>query len=252
MDALLSRAQTAWASYAGIDGGFRPGQVSLGVNAQSRICPPGWAGIVVLGDAAIVTVPAPGAERELRRALAGVPANRLTDQSVIESVVGIAEVLGPASLAFTDAARFRDAAQLADARAASQRWAVSRPPVSDERVHGLLESVSAADAAETDLARIGPGAHVVLDGDRAVSAAGYLTWPGSVAHLSVLTDPAFRGLGLAKLAGSSATADALSRGLLPQWRARVPASIRAAASLGFVSGGSQLSIRLRCPEADQG
>jgi hypothetical protein len=78
MDALLSRAQTAWASYAGIDGGFRPGQVSLGVNAQSRICPPGWAGIVILGGAAIVTAPAPGAERELRRALAGVPADRLT------------------------------------------------------------------------------------------------------------------------------------------------------------------------------
>jgi GNAT superfamily N-acetyltransferase len=207
-----------------------------------------------------VTVPAPGAERELRRALAGVPADRLTDQSVIESVAGIAEVLGPASLAFTDAARFRDAAQLADtrlagladtlapaagrARAVGQRWAVSRPPVSDERVHGLLDSVSAADAAETDLARIGSDAHVVLDGDRVVAAAGYLTWPGSVAHLSVLTDPAFRGLGLAKLAGSSATADALARGLLPQWRARVPASIRVAASLGFVGCGSQLSFRL--------
>ena len=119
-------------------------------------------------------------------------------------------------------------------------------------MRGLLESVSAADAAETDLARIGSGAHVVLDGDRAVAAAGYLTWPGRVAHLSVLTNPAFRGRGLAKLAGASATADALARGLLPQWRARVPGSVRAAASLGFVFCGSQLSIRLRCPEADQG
>lgn len=60
----------------------------------------------------------------------------------------------------------------------------------------------------------------------------------------MLTDPAFRGLGLAKLAGSSATADALARGLLPQWRARVAASIRVAASLGFAGCGSQLSFRL--------
>ena len=93
---------------------------------------------------------------------------------------------------------------------------------------------------------------MVLDGDRAVAAAGYLTWPGGVAHLSVLTDPACRGRGLAKLAGSLATADALACGLLPQWRARVPASIRVAASLGFVSCGSQLWIRLIGPEAGHG
>jgi hypothetical protein len=95
---------------------------------------------------------------------------------------------------------------------------------------------------------------VVLDGDRAVAAAGYLTWPGSVAHLSVLTDPdpAFRGRGLAKLAESSATADALACGLLPQWRARVPASIRVAARLGFVSCGSQVSIRLAVLAAGAG
>jgi N-acetyltransferase len=69
-----------------------------------------------------------------------------------------------------------------------------------QRVQRLLASVSAQDAAETDLARIGSAVHVVLDGDRAVAAAGYLTWPGGVAHLSVLTDAAYRGRGLAKLA----------------------------------------------------
>lgn len=118
-----------------------------------------------------------------------------------------------------------------------------RGPVSARLAGRASASVSAQDAAETDLARIGPAVHVVLDGDRAVAAAGYLTWPGGVAHLSVLTDAAYRGRGLAKLAGSSATADALARGLLPQWRARVPASIRVAASLGFASCGSQLCIR---------
>jgi GNAT acetyltransferase len=245
MDELLRRARIAWAGYAGLGDGFRPGQVHLGVNAGSGLCPPGWAGIVVLGDAAIVTAPAAQAERELRGALRGVPVARLTDPSVVVPAGGAAAVLGPANLAFTDPARFAGPG-------ASPRPATQQMPVTDQRMQRLLLSVSAEDAAETDLARMDSAVHVVLDGDRAVAAAGYLIWPGRVAHLSVLTDTACRGRGLAKLAGAAATADALARGLLPQWRARAPASIRAAASLGFVSCGSQLSIRLTGPEADQG
>jgi RimJ/RimL family protein N-acetyltransferase len=84
--------------------------------------------------------------------------------------------------------------------------------------------------------------HAVVRGGQVVAAAGYTTWPGRVAHLSVLTDPAHRGQGLAAQAGSAAAADALSAGLLAQWRARVPASIAVAARLGFVTCGSQLSI----------
>jgi hypothetical protein len=154
-------------------------------------------------------------------------------------------VLGPANLAFTDPARFTRPG-------ASPRPAIQEMPVTDQRMQRLLLSVNAEDVAETDLARMDSAVHVVLDGDRAVAAAGYLTWPGRVAHLSVLTDRRAAAAARAKLAGAAATADALARGLLPQWRARVPASIRAAASLGFVSCGSQLCIRLRCPEADQG
>lgn len=245
MDELLRRARIAWAGYAGLGDGFRPGQVHLGVNAGSGLCPPGWTGIVVLGDAAIVTAPAAQAERELRGALRGVPVARLTDPSVVVPAGRAAVVLGPANLAFTDPARFAGPG-------ASPRPATEQMPVTDQRVQRLLLSVSAGDAAETDLARMDSAVHVVLDGDRVVAAAGYLTWPGKVAHLSVLTDTACRGRGLAKLAGAAATADALARGLLPQWRARVPASIRAAASLGFVSCGSQLCIRLACPDAGQG
>jgi hypothetical protein len=110
MDELLRRARIAWAGYAGLGDGFRPGQVHLGVNAGSGLCPPGWAGIVVLGDAAIVTAPDAQAERELRRALAGVPVGRLTDPSAVMPAGDAAVVLGPANLAFTDPARFSGAA----------------------------------------------------------------------------------------------------------------------------------------------
>jgi short chain dehydrogenase len=53
----LTWARAAWAGYAGVGGGFRPGRVRLEVSPSSRICPPGAAGFVVPGDAAIVTVP---------------------------------------------------------------------------------------------------------------------------------------------------------------------------------------------------
>jgi len=39
-----------------------------------------------------------------------------------------------------------------------------------------------------------------------------------------------------------ATADALAAGLLPQWRARVPASLRVAAKLGYRTLGRQFIV----------
>lgn len=48
-----------------------------------------------------------------------------------------------------------------------------------------------------------------------------------------------------RVTGSAATAHALAAGLLPQWRARVPASRRVAVALGFEEVGAQLSIELR-------
>ncbi len=77
-----------------------------------------------------------------------------------------------------------------------------------------------------------------------VAAAGHETWPGSVAHLCVLVSTAARGRGLARRVASSATADALARGLLPQWRARVTAPQRVARALGYRELGDQLSVHL--------
>jgi len=53
-----------------------------------------------------------------------------------------------------------------------------------------------------------------------------------------------RGRGLARATGSATVAHALAAGLLPQWRARRPASRRVAAALGFAEMGAQLSIEL--------
>ena len=50
--------------------------------------------------------------------------------------------------------------------------------------------------------------------------------------------------GLARVTGSATVAHALAAKLLPQWRARPPASRRVAASLGFEELGFQLSIEI--------
>ncbi|MHB8340030.1 MAG: GNAT family N-acetyltransferase [Mycobacteriales bacterium] len=70
-------------------------------------------------------------------------------------------------------------------------------------------------------------------------------WPGQLAHLSVLTDPAARRRGYAKVVAAAAIRDAEGAGLLPQWRARPLASQRLAASLGLVRVGDQISVDLR-------
>lgn len=137
------------------------------------------------------------------------------------------DVRGPAHLAFLDAPDFR----------APRAGAVEAVPPGDADVAALLAAVPPADAEESGLAEITSQSFVVRG-----AAAGYLSWPGGVAHLCVLTAPERRGRGLARVVAGAAVADALRHGLLPQWRARPEPSRRVARALGFRELGSQLSV----------
>jgi hypothetical protein len=68
--------------------------------------PPGWVGIVVLGDAALVTAPDHDTARFVEQALSGLPASSLTDAGVLSSRLPVAEILGPAALAYLNPAEF--------------------------------------------------------------------------------------------------------------------------------------------------
>ncbi|WP_369077457.1 GNAT family N-acetyltransferase [Actinoplanes nipponensis] len=59
-----------------------------------------------------------------------------------------------------------------------------------------------------------------------IAAAGYRAWPGGAAHLSVLTAPAERGRGLARIVAAAAVTAALRAGAVPQWRGRAAESRR--------------------------
>ncbi|MGP3966622.1 GNAT family N-acetyltransferase [Streptomyces sp. 6N223] len=192
-----------------------------------------------------MTAPSERAAVVVRDALAPLPhpAEAVVDADAVRQVLPVAEVLGPAALAYVSPEGFQPA-QPAQPAGAS---AVERLPGghgSHTDLRELEKRAGEEDAGEAGLRAITSPAFVVREGGQVAAAAGYELWPGRVAQVSVLTGPEWRGRGLARLTGSAAVAHALAAGLLPQWRARVPASRRVAAALGFRELGAQLSIRL--------
>lgn len=235
LDPLLARAREVWLEMASVPMAFPAGGgVEVAVSARSWLCPPGWVGIVALGDAAIVTVPAEGSAGIVRTALQRLPVEVLTDSHRLRAVLPVAEVLGPASLAYLDERDFRPAGL----------ESVDVAPGEQADLATLLASVTTDDAHESGLAGITSQAFMVRHGNQVVAAAGYRHWPGLVAHMCVLTTPNQRGRGLARAVASASVADSLANQLLPQWRARPDSSRRVARALGFRQLGSQLSIRI--------
>jgi hypothetical protein len=220
---------------AGVPVAFREHGVEVVVSTGSLLCPSGWVGIVALGDGAISTVPTAGLAEVMRKALDRPEITALTDPALLGRSVQVAEVLGPATLAYCDERCFRPSdVAVVDVIAADRA-----------DLAALLASVPADDADESGLGEITSPAFVVRSGAQVIAAAGYRHWPGQAAHICVLTAPRRRGRGLARVVASAAVADALSDDLLPQWRARPEPSRRVALALGFRELGAQLSIRVR-------
>lgn len=198
--------------------------------------PPGWTGIVVIEDTAIATAPDPRTARDVRQALANVPVSSLTDAAVLSGRLPVAEIIGPATLAYLDAGDFRPQHDPDVIRS------------TDPRDPGLGRFLSAADTTELEesgMRQITSPAFTIREHGQIVAAAGYRDWPGRTAHFSVLTATRARGRGLARQAASAAAAHAIHEGKLPQWRARPETSRRVARALGYREVGSQASIRLR-------
>lgn len=233
---LTARSRLLWTSLAGSPVQFAP-QVSVAVAPQSRLGPSGWTALVTIAGAVIATAPDPATADTVEQALAGLPAASVTDAGVLAGRLRIAEILGPATLAYLDAEDF------------------SRhdgPPVilaGPSDLAAFLSAVDPADRAESGIDEITSPAFAVWEDDRVSAAAGYRDWPCRTAHLSVLTGPWARDRGLAKVAASAAVAYALADHLLPQWRARSGPSRHVALALGFRELGAQASLRLRAADA---
>jgi len=234
---LIARARELWQSLAGTGAEFTPA-LRVTVSPLSRLCPPGWAGIVVIGDAVIATAPDRVTAQHVEQALGGLAVASLTDLAVLSGRLHIAEIRGPATLAYLDPADFRP----------QPAAALARPmDLGEPAFRRFLSGASPADIEESGLGEITSPAFAVREHGDVVAAAGYRDWPGRTAHLSILTAELARGRGLARAAASAAVIHAISDGKLPQWRARVPASRRIALVLGFRELGSQASISIAIP-----
>jgi RimJ/RimL family protein N-acetyltransferase len=234
MDALTARARELWESLAGETAGFSTA-LSAAVSPGSSLCPPGWVGVVVLDNAALVTAPDSGTARFVEDALGGGPAASLGDDDVLRSRLPGAQFLGPAALAYLEPAEFR-------------AWSggVLATPVQldDPELRQFMLAAAPADLEESGIGEITTPAFAVREHGQVVAAAGYRDWPLGTAQLSALTATAERGRGLARASASAAVAHAIHAGRLAQWRARTQASRRVALALGFRELGFQVSIRL--------
>ena len=237
IDPLLARARRLWEDLAGVPVPFlSSGGVNVAVSPESGMCPAGWVGVVALGGSAIVTVPDDAVDAIVRDGLRRLPVEAVVDTASVRTVLPVSRVLGPAVLAYLAPERFRPVHPGAST--------VDQLPVGNRELMALEEAVGPEDATEAGLDEITSPAFVVRERGQVIAAAGYRTWPCRTAHISVLTAPQARGRGLARMTGSAAVAHALAAGLLPQWRARPPASRRVAAALGFAELGTQLSIEM--------
>jgi GNAT acetyltransferase len=250
-----ARARAMWEGLAGVPVAFSP-VVRVEVAAQSRVGRPGWVGIVVIEDAALVTAPTARVAQTVQQALGTVPVASLADAGVLGARLPVAEMLGPASLAYLDAGEFRPQDGRAPGEPRPPRGPAAAEPVAlaDPELRAFLAAAREEDLGESGLAEITSPAFAVREHGRVVAAVGYRDWPGGVAHLSVLTGAQARGRGLARVAASAAVMQAIHNGKLPQWRARPEASRRVARALGFRELGSQvsLSIDLAPPAAGGG
>jgi RimJ/RimL family protein N-acetyltransferase len=227
-DVTRARVRGLWEELAG--GRFPvAGRVRVVETTTSRLCPPGWAGIITLADAVLATAPTAEQAALLRAVLPGT------------GPLPVADSLGPAELAYLapgDFQSYGDERPDDPARPApGVEWA------GPDALAELLAAADPAEAQESGLAGL-PRAAVVRVGGRVVAAAAYERWPADAAHLCVLTDPAHRGRGHATRVAAVVTADALAAGLLPQWRARVRPSLRVADKLGYRILGRQRSLLL--------
>ncbi|MCA1709108.1 MAG: GNAT family N-acetyltransferase [Actinobacteria bacterium] len=216
-NALIDRVRQLWATLAGVEvGSFSVSVPRVVASPDSKICPPGWIGIVAINDAVLITAASPAAAHQLDCRLRALALDEVTDVSALHALLPIVEVLGPAWLSYL-------AQENLPMRHRPQ--AVERLPPGHGDLTRLRSAVSQDEADESGLADITSDAFVVRHAGEVISAAGFRRWPYDIAHMSVLTTAPARGNGLATTTACAAVKEALAQDLLPQWRAR-PASSR--------------------------
>ena len=235
-DGVLDRVREGWRLELGAPAAFRRPGRHVHVRPEADAAGGGWVGVVTLAGATCVSLP-PGARARRRDLEALDPDDDLTDPAVVARVIGpVGRFVGPATLAFL----------VPGAATARDQPRVRSLPATHEAVRRLAAACGREDAEESGILALDSPVAVWQAGGLVVAASGYRVWPGRLAHLSVLVDPAHRGRGLGVAVAASAVSRSVAAGLVPQWRARATllASRGIARSLGFVELGRQAGYEL--------
>jgi hypothetical protein len=234
VEAILSgvdtgqRVRNAWTELIGLS---HLGHMQVLVSPDSPICPKGWIGVLEVTDCVTATVPREGLKDEVEFALSHLTAEQaVSPQALLPYFPTMNEVLGPASLFYPE--KFVPTADLAKV-----------DEVAVEQLAPLIRDASPEDIVESGISNLSGTAFVSRAGGAVAAASGYRLWPNGVAHLWVLTSPHHRREGHGQRVATAAILQALTDGLLPQWRARTIESQLLAARLGLVKLGTQLSVR---------
>jgi len=237
------RIAECWNEIAHAPAGWTPGKISVVVSPGSRSAPPDWVGTIKLcaGSVAagtLITAPDKQQAARVREQLGDVAPDRAAEPASWGAPMpgDPARVLGPTDLAYLDTPDFRPAT-------GEGVQEVALADVTDA-IAALEGAASPDEVYEAGITYATSPLFVVWRGETVAAACGYARWVETLAHMLVLTHPAHRGQGLAKRVATEASRHALDAGLIPQWRARVEASQAVARSLGYVTPGAQLSLRL--------
>ena len=193
-----------------------------------------YRGVLALfrGKSAIVSIP-PDCAEPLRALLSSIPNGCSPDTfaSALRSVS--TAILGPAFLGYAETVSpetHPTRALILDDTAALDFMERSCGPIDWE--HGG--------------SRIQDSCSAVFVGSQIAALAGYQVWGGTIAHISIVTHPEFRGRGFGRSAVAHVARRAITAGLVPQYRtldSNRP-SLRIADALGFVRYATSVAVRL--------
>jgi GNAT superfamily N-acetyltransferase len=229
---MFSTADRYWAGHLGCAPGelfSRPFRV---VTHGEELA--GYRGVLALfrDGGATASVP-PDRAAELRGLLAGLE-DRGTPGAFADALAPVASlVLGPAYLGYTLEIRGGDS----PARALN--------PDDAAGVEALREACGETEWEHGGSSVEWPCSGVFEKGQLA-ALSGYEIWGDAIAHIYIVTHPAFRGRGAGRAAVAHLARRALAAGLLPQFRtleANTPA-IRIAEALGFQRYAASMAVRL--------
>jgi GNAT superfamily N-acetyltransferase len=148
------------------------------------------------------------------------------------------KIIGPAEVNYADSSTFKYTANVRGRKLTdddSQAYA------------SLAASLAATDVEQSGFSSDHFPAFGVFSNGVLCAAASYSVWEPSIAHIRVATRPDYRRRGFASAAVQTLAEEALSRGLILQWRA-VSAnrnSLAMAERLGFRHYCSTFYVRLR-------